>query len=546
MVKILQISSLEKVFLDDNIEKFEETKKVIALKGEKVSYQLLYVHDGEEYALEADFSLNCDKRLSPKVKKVGNVPVAMPVFKKSNDEFYLRKTPGLYPDILYPLGEDKVDIVEENCHSLFITLDIPQDIEGGIYELEAVFKVNDEEYKKVFEIEVLNACLPQQELVFTQWFHADCISSYYGYEIFSQKHWEMIENFIKKATEYGINMILTPVFTLPLDTEVGGERPTFQLVDVYGDGGYKFGFDRLKRWIEICKRNGVKYFEISHLFSQWGTGCTPKIEAQTPEGKKNIFGWHKKALSEEYKEFLKAFLPELVSFLKAEGVYENTYFHVSDEPDFEKDFEIYKQERAMLDGMVPEEKIMDAISHYEFYEHGLVKRPVVITKSVEKFLENNVKDLWAYYCCGPATDGYSNRFVSMPSYRNRIIGFQLYKYDVKGFLHWGYNFYYKRLSKGGVNPFMSADAGEGFPAGDAFSVYPGENGAIESIRIVIFNEGLQDLRACKLLESHIGRQAVLDLIEKDGEITFNQYPKNDAGLMAIRQRINEKLKSVLK
>ena len=39
---------------------------------------------------------------------------------------------------------------------------------------------------------------------------------------------------------------------------------------------------------------------MSHLFTQWGTGCTPKIESETEQGKRNIFGWHVKSDLEEY------------------------------------------------------------------------------------------------------------------------------------------------------------------------------------------------------------------------------------------------------
>ena len=42
-------------------------------------------------------------------------------------------------------------------------------------------------------------------------------------------------------------MLLTPVFTPPLDTAIGGERRTVQLVDVHvTENGYTFGFDKFE------------------------------------------------------------------------------------------------------------------------------------------------------------------------------------------------------------------------------------------------------------------------------------------------------------
>lgn len=101
-----------------------------------------------------------------------------------------------------------------------------------------------------------------------------------------------------------------------------------------------------------------------------------------------------------------------------------------------------KTENEMLDGLISSEKIIDAISHHELCDCGLVKKPVAMTSSVDKFFEKGYTDIWTYYCCDPCGGGYSNRFISMPSGRNRITGVQLYKYNINGFLHWGYNFYF--------------------------------------------------------------------------------------------------------
>lgn len=541
----LQLSSLHKVFLDEDYTNLQEVPGVSVLKGERVSWQILYT-SLRERATPADVVVDVDSRIAVKLSKVGSVPSTLVARKDEMDEYYLRTTPGLYPDILYPLENNKINVTLWNCHSLFVTAEIPEDLAAGVYPVSISFCMPNETVTKTFVIKVLDMVLPKQELIFTQWFHADCIASYYKLAPLSEAHWGMIEKFVKMAAHIGINLILTPLFTLALDTEVGRERPTVQLVDVcYIDGDYRFGFDKLKRWIDMCKRCGIHKFEMSHLFSQWGTGCPPKVEADTDEGRKKIFGWHTKADSPEYRRFLKSLLPELTTFLKAEGIYDDTFFHVSDEPNFEKHFEIYKMEREMLEGLIPADKLMDAISHHEFCDCGLVKRPVAITCSVDEFFEQGYTDIWTYYCCGPCDRGYSNRLIGMPSGRNRIIGVQLYKYNINGFLHWGYNFYYSGLSRREINPFYETDADESFQSGDAYSVYPAKDGPIESLRSVVFYEGLQDLRACKLLERYIGREAVVQILEESGTIKFNEFPRTDAGVADIRNRINQKIEEVL-
>ena len=130
----------------------------------------------------------------------------------------------------------------------------------------------------------------------------------------------------------------------------------------------------------------------------------------------------------------------------------------------------------------------------------------------------------------------------MPLWRTRSIGLQFYKFNIVGFLHWGYNFYNAALSRNSINPFVDTCAGHMFPAGDAFSVYPAEDGtAIESIRIISFYEALQDVRAFHLAETLCGRERVVEEIEAlfGEEITFDKCAKSAAPLLKIRERINE-------
>ena len=72
---------------------------------------------------------------------------------------------------------------------------------------------------------------------------------------------------------------------------------------------------------------GIKYFEHSHLFTQWGAKASPKIIADTESGKKRIFGWETDSRSEEYKRFLREYLKALMPFLKRLGIKSNTFFH---------------------------------------------------------------------------------------------------------------------------------------------------------------------------------------------------------------------------
>ena len=75
-----------------------------------------------------------------------------------------------------------------------------------------------------------------------------------------------------------MNMLYVPLFTPPLDTEVGGERTTVQLVGATRQNGkYSFDFSELKRFMDFAAAHKIKYYEMSHLTTQWGAKACPKI-----------------------------------------------------------------------------------------------------------------------------------------------------------------------------------------------------------------------------------------------------------------------------
>ena len=189
---------------------------------------------------------------------------------------------------------------------------------------------------------------------------------------------------------------------------------------------------------------------------------------------------------------------------------------------------------------------MDALSNLDFYESGLVSVPVTSTRHLGPFLEKQIDHQWAYYCCGERTE-VGNRFLAMPSYRNRILGLQLYKYNIEGFLQWGYNYYNTGVSEYEINPYLTTSGDKCYPSGDPFSVYPYKDGAIPSLRAVVFKEALQEIGLCKLLEGYIGREAVVKFIDKEAgmNLTFKEYPRNSSFLPSINDKMKQMIQDIL-
>ena len=529
MLKLKQLSSLVKVFPDKIYGK--ASKRTIALGGESVSFQVAYWGEGE-YTLK----IKSELKDYIEVYKVGYVPSSMPAYPQCDDGFYERREPGLFPDPLIPLkGKIKA---EATYNSLFITVNTPK-IKGGVYPIELCFNGKGEKYTVTHEIKVAKACIEEREIIFTEWFHTDCIADVHKKAVWSQEHWDLIGKYLKMATDHGINTILVPVLTPPLDTAVGGERTTVQLVDISLENGeYKFNFEKLHKFINLAKEMGVRYFEINHMFTQWGAAHAPKVIATVNGEQKRIFGWETDSYGDDYAEFLRALIPALICELEKAGLTKDqVFFHASDEPS-ESCLEVYKKASSVLKPLIKGYKLIDALSHLEFYNQGLVEIAVCGINDIEPFIEAKVSGLWGYYCCAQSME-VSNRFFGMPSYRNRIIGTQIYKFGLNGFLHWGYNFYNSRHSVKKINPYKVTDAGGAFPSGDAFSVYPYRNGVIPSIRLKVFKEALDDVSMLYMVERKIGKEATIALIEEVAgqEITFKSYPHDAEFSRKLRERI---------
>lgn len=534
------ISSLEKVFPHGEPPAPERIRGSV-LRNERFSFQLAYRWHGPE---ETGVAVETESSLNVCVREVGLVPSGLPCY-PDQDAFVLRTSPGPYPDPLLPLNKNGLILKDGPWRSLWISADGDNGLGAGAFPIDISFWSSSGELlaKRRFTLEILDAELPPQTLKHTEWLHTDCIADRYGAEVFSERYWTLVGRYMETAAEYGVNMLLTPVFTPPLDTREGGERPTVQLVDVTKrGGGYEFGFPRLDRWLSLMEECGIPYVEFPHLFTQWGAKHAPKIMGTENGVEKRLFGWETDAAGEEYGKFLGSFLPALRAYADRKGISGRCFYHISDEPNAEG-IESYRRARSLVEKPLAGCSVMDALSDYGYYREGLVEIPVCATSAIGPFLRERVPHLWAYYCCNQYKNGLSNRFFCMPGLRTRILGVQLYRFGIEGFLHWGFNFWNTRLSVSSVDPYRVTDAGGAYPSGDAFVVYPGETEPVASLRLELLNEAMQDARALALLERKIGRDAAIRLLEREGPLTFESYPHEARWLLDLREEINREAAS---
>lgn len=537
-------NALEKIRYGKNKD-WDELKQISALKGERVSFQI---------ALQAEFPVFINITPSDnsafgnniKIRQIEGVPCYHPSDEK--DVWIITHEPSILPDPLFDLGP-MTRISRGNWHGFWVDVTVPENAVAGRYTLKLTVETcGDDKAQNVtrllkMPLTIVNAEMPRKsDLRFANWFYCDCIEKQHDVELWSEKCWQILSSYFSNMVDHGGNMLLTPLWTLPLGIEPGKHRPTCQLLIIKDQGGekYHFDFSRLERWIDTACTAGIETFEMSHAYSQWGATSSPHIMVENTEGKNEArFGWHVDAMSEHYKNFLSQLMPQLLNFLRQKGLRKHCYFHISDEP-ITKNIDTYTQASRFFTPLTEEFPVIDALSHVEFYKKNLVAQPIPAIQALETFLKEDIPKRWTYYCI---SHGYEPaRYIGSPSLRNRITGLVLYFYDLNGgFLHWGYNGWYTRQSwTFDIDPYKETDWGRYTKSGAAFMVYPGDDAPRDSLRHEVFFHAIEDYRVLRALEAKIGRDKVLSLIRKslDYDFSMNCYPRNNNWFLNLRDKIN--------
>lgn len=473
-------------------------------RNEQISFQACFRNLTTDSA-EVKCEVSGADGVPARVRRVGFVPMKqLNTYTPKEDMEGIGFIPGLCPDPLFE--EQSAHIGPESNGVFWITLSVPTGIKPGVYDLQVKMTlVNRYGYVGLTNPEQISVLLPvtidvrslvikpRKNFPVTNWISADSIWEYYKIEPCGDRFWELADKFIANHTAHHHDVLYTPVFNTRHELL---KRPA-QLLKVkkLGPDQYEFDFSDVRKWVRLALKHGAGYVEWSHFFTPAPT--SGKYAQRIYERTTGVVGeilWPPETLatSDTYKNFLKQYLPQFKTFLEQENILNRSFFHCADEPDGEEQTTDYKKARALLKEIAPWMKVMDALSDPRYAKERITDMPVPSITTALGFKAAGV-DTWVYYCCGPR-DGYLQRLFDTPLSKIRMTGLVLYKLEAHGFLHWGYNYWYKFCTSEITDPFVHGDvtAWPGLPFGDPFVVYPGVNGPLDSIRWEVFAQGLQD------------------------------------------------------
>ena len=458
-----------------------------------------------------------------RIRRVGYVPIPhhnSPIEKSSLDIEGRGHIPGYVPDPLF--DEDTIELPPFETHAFWITVRPGRGADPGRYPVKvSVIPERGSGKTHTVWVRLYDVVISKRRgFPIAHWFYVDSLIDWYGTDLFDRRFWEILPPYAKDVADHGVDTIYVPVFTPPLD---GVKRPS-QLLRVRKSGREKYRFDwrDVKRYIDTTKRCGIRNFEWCHPFTQWGSRNAIRIYEGQGRDEKLLWRPSTSATSGTYRNFLSQYLPKLYRFLSEENILNRSFFHVSDEPHGEEHIGNYRKARKVLKELAPWMKVMDALSDIEYARQKLTDMPIAIIRTALDFVNEGIP-CWCYYCLGPRGK-YLNRLFDTPLPKIAMHGFLFYRWPLQGFLHWSYNYWYQGRTRNLIDPYTVLE-GRRWPEwalGDAFMVYPGQMGPVDSIRWEVFGESLQDYALLQTMGVERS-SSIFDPIR-----SFSSFPKTEA------------------
>lgn len=399
-------------------------------------------------------------------------PTGYTAFPGDDTEHVIRTAPFYVYDVIVPL-KDGVQSIYPAKSAFYLRFDVENACIPGEYSFYlSITSKSQKQIQIPILLHVYSAEIPGKIILKTSnWFNLQNIALRHNCKLWSEEFWEKTELYVALMERAHQNCFLLP----------------FAAIEYYQENGeWKFGFDHAKRLIDIFTCHGIQILE-----------CGPAVR-QIFLGDAHfhlLVNDDIMAISNEGLPFIEKFYKELNLFLLENGYLDFCIFHVADEP-FDSSIREYEALADRIKRIIPTARFVDAVCTSSIKDYPDI--PIPDEKRYEEdysvFAEiQKQREVW-YYTCALPGGLYCNRLLDIPLIKTRIMYWGAAKYNLAGYLHWGFNCYrlgqdpYKNLC-----PQFSAVHEERYlPPGDTHLVYPGPEGPYSSVRLEQIRKGIED------------------------------------------------------
>jgi len=393
----------------------------------------------------------------------------------------VRAAPARFPD--YLMAEKQVKIPKDMCQAIWLTIQIPETTEAGTYTGSITVKSSQGTRSLPLSLQIYPLNLPNdRHLKVAEWFSTRNFEKFHGIkEMYSDEWYDMLEKYAENLVKHRQNVFQVPMNTIDI-----------QLLE---NGKMEFDFSRFDQIAQVFwDTEKMDYLETGEL-TKFGEEAWFSTEIVFKDFiVKNLENGEQ--ITMDGKEVIPFLLPAFENHLRKKGWLDKTLFHVKDEPTL-RNVRAWKEISSLIHQYAPDLIRIDAIETTFLFDEIEIAIPKLDYLAgwhdvYEKAAQEGT-ELWFYTVGIYQASQYPNKTIDMPLIDNRILHWLNYKYDLSGFLHWGWNQWYTE------DPFEEV----GMHIGDGWHVYPTKNGVLNSLRWEQMRNGIQDYEYFWMLEEKI-------------------------------------------
>jgi len=392
----------------------------------------------------------------------------------------IRSAPARFPDYLSDAKQMAVEA--GRCQAVYLTIHIPRDARAGDYQGTVTFHAREGDRTLPLALTVHPLTLPQERhLMTTLWYSTNRFKQFHGIESSdSDAFYKMLGVYARNMADHRQN-----VFRVSLDLIKATKSK---------DGTLTFDFSRFDRWADVFWSTERMDLLETGFVARFGEGdwssrtiVLRNFRVQDEATKASV--------AMPGKEFLPSFLPALEQHLQERGWLDKTVFHIADEPSNHNVMD-WREASDFVHRHGPRLRRIDAIETPHCLDRLEIWVPKIDHYATWQDMYRNAQrlgnEMW-FYTVGIFQAGvYPNKTVDVPLIQSRVLHWFNYRFDMKGYLHWGYNSWTD-------DPFEAP----GQHRGDGWHVYPRKDGLLDSLRWEQMRNGIQDYEYLWLLEDKV-------------------------------------------
>jgi hypothetical protein len=485
--RLFAVSDLDRVFEDGyKLPALSDTLKIFGIKGETISGQ--FTLNAKKRLTNASIVIGILKNSSsdiflPESSAEWNFVGSIPLSKNASNQpknAVVRQAPAKFPD--YLMKEKHIDIGEGTWQSVWLTFCIPEDAAPGDYLGNVTVKSVQGDQSMPVRLTVYPLVLPAaRHLKVTEWYTTDDFAKFHGIsKKYSPEWFGMLRKYADNMVAHRQNIFQVPMSSITILTA--------------GNGELAFDFSLFDQIAQVFWATGkMDYLETGELarFGEGGFSST-EISLKDFPVKNSTTG---ETVTMKGQEVIPYLLPAFEMHLRQKGWLEKTLFHVQDEPSHHNALK-WIDISQYLHKYAPDLKRIDAVCTSFLFGNIDIAVPKLdhLDAGYEKYRMEQQKgtELWFYTVGIYQASMYPNKTIDMPLIDNRILHWLNYRYDLKGYLHWGWNQWTD-------NPYKDPD----IHVGDGWHVYPVRDGVINSLRWEQMRNGIQDYEYFVMLENKV-------------------------------------------